>query len=222
MLAPWKESYDKPRQHIKRQRHHFEGNGSYNQSYDFSSSHVWMWELDHKEDWVLKNWCFQIVVLEKTPESPLDCKEIKSVNPKNQPWIFIGRTDAEAEAPILWQLDVKSWLTGKDLDAGEGWRQKEKGAAEDEVLREHHALSGHELSKLQEIVMDRGAWHAAVHGVAKSLTWLSDWTITMAKKKKSLLVVTFAFSLMFTANSLVSHICIQKQCIVMCILITTI
>ena len=106
------------------------------QSYGSSSSHVQTWELDHKEDWVLKNECFWTVVLEKTVESPLDCKEIKPVNRKgNQPWIFIGRTDAKAETPILWPPDAKSWLIGKDSDARKDWRQKEKGAAEDEMIR---------------------------------------------------------------------------------------
>ena len=108
MLALWKENYDKPRQHIKKLRHYFANKGLYSQSYGFSSSHVQMWELEHKEDWVLKNWCFTIMVLEKTLESLLDNKEFKSVNFKgNQPWIFIGRTDAEAEAQILWPLDMK-------------------------------------------------------------------------------------------------------------------
>ena len=116
MFVPWKESYNKSRQHIKKQRHHFANKGLSSQSYGFSSSHVWMWELDHKEGWALKNWCFWTVVLEKTLESPLDSK-IKPVNPKgNQPWIFIGRTDAEA--PIIWPPDAKSRLTGKDPDAG--------------------------------------------------------------------------------------------------------
>ena len=104
-----------------------------------------MWELDRKEDWVLKNWCFQIVVLEKTLENPLDCKEIKSVNPKNQPWIFIGKTDAEAEAPILWQLDAKSWLTGKDPDAGKDGKQEEKRMTEDGMVGWHHQLNRHEF-----------------------------------------------------------------------------
>ena len=110
-LAPWKKSYDKPRQCIKKQRHHFANKGPYSQSYSFSSCHVWIWELDHKESWVPQNWCFWTVVLEKTLESPSDWKEIKPVNPTwNQSWIFIGRTDAEAETLILWPPDVKNWL----------------------------------------------------------------------------------------------------------------
>ena len=104
----------------------------YSQSYDFSSSRVWMWELDHKESWVPKNWCFWTVVLEKTLESPLVCKEIKPVNPTgNQSWIYIGRTDAETETPVLWPPDAKNWLIGKDPDAGKDWRQEEKGATEE-------------------------------------------------------------------------------------------
>ena len=135
MLAPWKESYDKPRQRIKKQRYYFAKKGPSSQSYGFSSSHVWMWELDHKEGWEPKNWCFLIVVVEKTLESPIDSKEIKQVNPKeNQPWIFIGRIDAEAEAPILWPPDMKSLLTGNDPDAGKEWGQKEKGMAEGEMV----------------------------------------------------------------------------------------
>ena len=114
----------------------------------FSSGHVWMWELDYKESWVLNNWCFWTVVLEKTLESPLDCKEIQPVNPKgNQSWVFIGRTDAEAEAPILWPPDVKSWLIGKDPDAGKDWRQEEKGITEDEMVGWHHWLNGHEFEQ---------------------------------------------------------------------------
>ena len=133
-LAPWKKSYDKPRQYIKKQRHHFADKGPSSQSYGFSRSHVWMWELDHKEIWVLKNRSFWSVVLEKTLESPLDCKENKTVNFKgNQPWMFIRRTDAEAEAPILWPPDVKSQRTGKDPNNGKEWKQKEKGA-EDEMV----------------------------------------------------------------------------------------
>ena len=135
MLSPWKESYDKPRQHIEKQRHQFTNKGLHSQNYDFFNSHVWMWDLDHKKGFGPKNWCFQVVVLEKTLESSLGSKEIKSVNPKgNQPWLFIERTDVEAEAPILWPPDVKSWLIGKDPDSGNDWRQKKKGAAEDEMV----------------------------------------------------------------------------------------
>ena len=124
--SPWKKNYDKPRQHIKKQRHHFADKGLSSQSYGFSSSHVWMWELDHKGGWVLKNWCFQTVVLEKTLESLLDCEEIKPVNPKgNQSWIFIGRTDTEA--PIFWPSDGKSQLIGKDPGTWKDWRQGSRG-----------------------------------------------------------------------------------------------
>ena len=113
MLAPWKKSYDQPRQHIKKLRHYFADKGPSIQSYGFSRSHVWIWELDYKESWVLKNWCFWTVVLEKTLESPLDCKEIQAVHPKgNKSWIFIAKTDAEAETPILWPPDAKNWLIG--------------------------------------------------------------------------------------------------------------
>ena len=121
--APWKKSYDQPRQHIKKQRYYFGNKCPSSQNYGFSSSHVRMWELDHKEGWALKNWCFWAVVLEKTLESPLDCKEIQPVNPKgNQSWIFTGQTDAEAEDPVLWPPDAKSRLTGKDLNAWKDWR----------------------------------------------------------------------------------------------------
>ena len=126
MLAPWKKSYNKPRWHIKYQRHYFANKDPSSQSYGFSSSHIWMWKLSHKEGWALKNWCFRIMVLDKTLESPLDCKEIKPVNPKgNQSWISIGRTDAKA--PILWPPDGKRQLIRKDPDAGRDWRQEEKG-----------------------------------------------------------------------------------------------
>ena len=131
--TPWKKSYDQPRQHIKKQRRYFANKVPSSQSYCFSSSHVWMKELDYKESWVPKNWCFWTVVLEKTLESPLDCKEIQPVHPKgDQPWLIIGRTDAEAETPVLWPPDGKSWLIGKDPDAQKDWRQEEKGITEDE------------------------------------------------------------------------------------------
>ena len=129
---------------IKKQRHHFANKGPSSQGYGFSSSHVWIWELDYKESWAPKNWCFWTVVLEKTLESPLDCKEIQPVHPKgDQSWEFIGRTNVEAETPILWPPDVKSWLTGKDPDAGKDWGQEEKGTTEDEMVGWHHQLNGH-------------------------------------------------------------------------------
>ena len=128
------ENYDQPRQHIEKQRHYFANQGPSIHSYGFSSSNVWIWELEYKESWVLKNWCFWSVVLEKTFESSLDCKEIQPVHPKgNQSWIFTGRTDAEAEAPILWPPDAKSQPTGKDPDDRKDWRQEEKGTTEDKI-----------------------------------------------------------------------------------------
>ena len=163
--------YDQPRQHIKKQRHYFADKCLTSQSYGFSSSHVWMWELDYKENWVLNNWCFWTVVLEKTLEIPLDCKEIKPVHPKgNQPWIVFGRTDAEAEASILWPPDGKNWLIGKDPDAGKDWRQEEKGTTEDDMVGCHDMVGSMDmsLSKLWEIVKDRKAWCAPVYGVVKS------------------------------------------------------
>ena len=134
-----------------------------------------MWELDRKEGWALKNWCFWTVVLEKTLESPLDSQEVKPVNPKgNQSWIFIGRTDAEAKALILWPPYAKNWLIGKDPDAGKDWRQEERGVTEDEMIGWHHQLDGHEFEQAQG-VGDREAWHAAVHGVAKNWATELNW-----------------------------------------------
>ena len=171
----WKKSYDQPRQHIKEQRHYFVNKGQSSQNYDFSSGHVWMWELAYKESWVLKNWCFWTVVLEKTLESPLDCKEIQAVHSKgDQFWICIGRTDAKAETPILWPPDAKNWLIWKDPDAGKDWRQEEKGTTEDEMIGCHHRLWVWVNSV--SWWWTREAWSAAVHGVAKSQTWLSEWT----------------------------------------------
>ena len=153
------------RQPIKKQRCYFANKDPSNQRYGFSSSHVWMWELDYKESWAPKNWCFWPVVLEKALWSPLDCKEIQPVHPKgNQSWIFIGRTDAEAETPILWSPDAKNWLIGKDPDAGKDWGQEEKGTTEDEMVGWHHWLDGHAFEQPSGVVMDREVWHAAVHG----------------------------------------------------------
>ena len=177
--APWKKSYDQPSHHIEKQRYYFANKDPSSQSYGFSSSQVWMWELDHKESWMLKKWCFWTVVLEKTLESPLDCKKIQPVHPKgNQSWIFIGRTDAEAETPILWPPNWKSWFTGKNPDAGKDWRQEEKGMKKDGTTNS----MDFSLSRLQELVKDRKAWNAAVHGVTKSLTGQRNWT---GKRKES-------------------------------------
>ena len=150
------------------------------QGYGFSSGHVWMWELDYKESWVPKTWCIWNVVLEKTLESSLDSKEIQPVHPKgDQSWVFIGRTDVEAETPILWPPDVESWLILKDPDAGQDWGREEKGMTEDEMVGWHHWLNGHGFGWTQELVMDGEAWRAVVHGVAKSRTQLSNWAKLM-------------------------------------------
>ena len=170
-MFAWKKSYEPPRQHIQKKRHHFTDKGTSSQSYGFSSSHVQMWELDHKESWVPKNWCSRSVVLKNTLESPLDSKEIKSVNPiRNQPWIFFGRTDAEDE--VLWPSDVKSWLIGKDPDPGKDWREKAKRMTEGEMVGWHYWYNGrwhywcnrHKLGQTPEDGKGQG-----------SLAWFSSW-----------------------------------------------
>ena len=149
----------------------------FSQSYGFSSGPVWMWELGYKESWVPKNWSLWIVVLEKTLESPLNSKEIEPVHPQgNQSWIFTGRPEAEAETPILWPPHVKSWLIWKDPDAGKDWRREEKGTTEEEMIGWHHRLNGHESEWTPGVGDGREDWHATVCRVAKSRTWLSDWT----------------------------------------------
>ena len=143
-LTPWKESYDQPRQCIQKQRDYFANKGLSSQGYGFSSSHVWMWESDCEEGWVLKNWCLWTVVLEKTLESPLDYKEVQPVHPKGyQSWVFTGSTDVGAETPVLWPPHVKSWLIGKDHKAGKDWGQEVKGTTEDELVGWHHRLNRH-------------------------------------------------------------------------------
>ena len=163
-------SDDKPRQHIKKQRHYFVYRGLSSQSHGFSSSHVWMWELDHKEDWVPKKWCFQTAVLEKTLQSPLDIKDIKPINPKeNLPWIFIRKTDAEAEAPILWPPDVKSRLTEKD------WRQEKKGMTEDELFGWYHQLNGHEFEQALGSGKEQGnLLHCSPWGLRVGHKWMTE------------------------------------------------
>ena len=146
MLGSGMKSYDQPRQHVKKQRHNFADKGPSSQSHSLSSSHVWMGELDYKESWAQKHWCFWTVVLEKTLESPLNCKEMQPVHPKgNQSWVFFGRTDAEAETLILWPPDAKNWVIWKDPDAGKDWRWEEKGTTEDEMVGWRQWLYGHEF-----------------------------------------------------------------------------
>ena len=148
--AEYMYSYDKPRQYIKKQRHH------YSQSYGFSSSLMWLWELDHKEDWALRNWCLWTVVLEKTLESPLDYKEIKPANLKgNQPWIFIRSSDVET--PVLWPPDAKNQVIEKDPDAGKDWRREEKEMTEDEMVGWHHWLNGHEFEQALRVGEGQGS-----------------------------------------------------------------
>ena len=179
MCAPCKKSYDKPRQYIKKQRHHFANKVPDSQSYGFSSSHVQMCELNYREGWVPKNWCFQTVVLEKTLKSPLDSKEVKPVNPKeNQPWVFIARTDAEAEFPILCPPDGKANSLEKTLMLWKIEGRKRRGQQRMRWLDGISDSMDMSLCKLQKMVKDGETWRAGVHQVAKSLTLLSYWTTT--------------------------------------------
>ena len=143
----------------------FADKGPSSQSCGFPSGQAWMWELDHEENWAPKNWCFWTVVLEKTLESPLDCKEIQTVSPKgDQSWVFIGRTDVEAEIPVLWPPDVKNWLIGKDPDSGKDWRQEERGTTEDEMVGWNHQLNGHVIEQAVGVGDGQGG-----------LAWCSPW-----------------------------------------------
>ena len=162
-----------------KQRHYFVNKGPSSQGYGFSSGHVWMWELYYKESWAPKNWCFWIVVLEKTLQSPLDCKEVQPVRPKgDQSWVFIGRTDVEAETPIFWPPDAKSWLIWKDPDAGKDWRQEEKGTTKDEMVRWHHWLDGHEFGYTpgvgdgQGSLACCGSWGRRESDTTERLNWI--------------------------------------------------
>ena len=163
----------------KKSRDHFAGKGQSSQSYGFSSSHVWMWELDYKESWY-----FWTVALEKTLESPLDCKEIKLVNPTgNWSWIFIGKIDAEAESPVLWTPDAKNWITGKDPDAGKDWRQEEKEKIDDEMVGWHHRLDGHEFEQAPGVGDEQGSlaccipWCRKEVNMTEQLNWIGSNSI---------------------------------------------
>ena len=167
---------------IFKSRHYFANKGPSSQGYGFSSSHVWMWELDCEEGWALKNWCFWTVVLEKTLESPLNCKEVHPVHPKDQSWVFIGRTNAEAETPVLWPPHAKSWLIGKDADAGRDWGQEEEGTIEDEMAWWHHQLNGREFEWTPGVGDGQGglvccdSWGCRVgHDWATELSWTDSW-----------------------------------------------
>ena len=185
MVTPWRKSYDKTRQCIKKQSYPL-AKGLYSQSYGSSSSHIWLWQLDHKEGRVLKNGCFQTMMLEETHESLLNSKGMKPINPKgNQPWIFIGRTDAEVEAPILWLPDAKSWLTGKDPDAGKDWGQEEKEMTEDNMVGWNHWLNGHEFEQAPGVGDGQGGlvccspWGCKQSEQTERLNWtLSSHPIT--------------------------------------------
>ena len=170
-------SYDQPRQHIKKQKHYFANKSPSNQGYVFSSSYVWMWELDYKESWAPKNWYFWTVVLHKTLESPLDCKQIQPVHPKgNQSWIFIGRTEDEAETPIFCPPDVNNWLIWKYPDAGKDCGLEEKRTQRIRLLDGIIDSTDMNLGKLWELVMDRKAWCTAIHRITKSWTERLNWT----------------------------------------------
>ena len=158
-------------------RDYFANKGRSSQGYGFSSGHVWMWELNCKECWALKNWCFWTVVLRRLLIVPWTARRSNQSIPKgDQSWVFIGRTDVEAEIPILWPPEAKSWLIWEDPDAGKDWRWKEKGTTENEVVGRHNWANAHEFCRLWELVMDRETSRAAVHVVTKNRTWLSDWT----------------------------------------------
>ena len=181
---------------ILKKRCSFVNKGPSSQGYGFSSGHVWMWELDYKENWAPKNWCFWTVVSEKTLESPLDCKKIQPVHPKGaQSWVFIGRTDVEAETPILWPPGAKSWLIGKDPDAGKDWGQEEKGTTEDEIVGLHHQLAGHGFGWAPGVGDGQGGlvcWGSWGHRELDTTEWL-NWTELIPKRFKNHLQWVFQY-----------------------------
>ena len=182
-------SYVQPWQYIQKQRHYFANKDLSSQGYGFFTSHVWMWKLNYKGSWTPKNWCFWTVVLEKTLESSLDSKEIQPVHPKgNQSWIFIGRTDVEAKAPIFWPPDARNWLIGKEPDAGKDWRQKEKGTTEDETVGWHHWLNGHESEQAPGVGDRQGSlaccnpWGLKESDITEWMIWIDYLSLLVGAK----------------------------------------
>ena len=213
-LPPWKESYDQPRQHIKKQRHYFANKGPSSQGYGFSSGHVWMWKLDCEENWMLKNWYIWTVVLEKTLESPLDCKEIQPVHSKgDQPWVFFGRTDAKAETSILWPPHAKSWLIVKVSDTGRDWRSDEKGTAEDEMAEWHYWLDGHDfgwtpgVGEWQGILACCDSWGRKESDTTEWLNWTElNWVM----RKQVPMLMTLVFACLFSMHGEMQEVAIIK------------